>query len=389
MISSIAAPALRPDLHQPAEPDPRERPGRPDLRHRQHRHRRAAVGLDDRRPLRQPRAAGAARHRQARSSSSPPTAARTGATACAGSPRASPARRRAPRRPLRAAGAPEPARCARCSPSASAASTTSCSPSRSATRPSPACSARAAPGDHRLRRHPGGGALARQAGAGHCARRPSAPRGCEAGTLRLVGTDPERIFAEGEPPARATRSPTREMAEAPEPLRRRPRRRADRRRARAHPPRWRAARTRSAPATAAPRSLEAAGLRARPGAAATGARRRRWRRPRPGRTRTSVDEGVARDRRWPGPSRGCPAGWEALLRALPLCVVVGDVRSGRLLLFVRGQRRDAAPARGAAGGADGFTWVFLVPGAERGDDDRATASSACWRSPLTQRRGSS
>ena len=37
--------ALRADVAQPAEPGPRERPGRPDLRHREHRHRRAAVGV--------------------------------------------------------------------------------------------------------------------------------------------------------------------------------------------------------------------------------------------------------------------------------------------------------------------------------------------------------
>ena len=72
-----------------AEPRPRERPGRADLRHRQHRHRRAALGLDDRRPVRQPRAAGAARQRPRGSSSSPPTGGRTGATGCAASPRAS------------------------------------------------------------------------------------------------------------------------------------------------------------------------------------------------------------------------------------------------------------------------------------------------------------
>ena len=56
--------------------------------------------------------------------------------------------------------------------------------------------------------------------------------GIEAGTLRLVGTDPERIFARGRRACSTTRRPTRRWPSA-EPLRRRPRGRADHRRARA------------------------------------------------------------------------------------------------------------------------------------------------------------
>ena len=164
-----------------------------------------------------PRAAGAATTATPASSSSPPTGARTGATGCAASPRASPPRR--PPTPTSTSSLPvhpnprvrevlterltgldnvlltEPLGYADLRPPA---------------RPRP-------PRDHRLRRHPGRGALAGQAGAGHArddrahrGPRRRAPCGWSAPT-------PSVIFAEADRAARRATRPTPRWPSAPNP----------------------------------------------------------------------------------------------------------------------------------------------------------------------------
>ncbi len=139
------------------------------------------------------------------SSSSPPTGARTGATACVGSPRRGAFGRRAPRR------------CALSYPSipTRGARGTGRVPRRPRQRPA----RRAAWLRHLLapaeRCHlvitDSGGVQEEAPSLGKpvpvAGERTERTEGLEAGTLRLVGTDPERIFAEGNR-LLTTRSPT-------------------------------------------------------------------------------------------------------------------------------------------------------------------------------------
>ena len=159
--------ALRPDLGEPRQPGAREHPGRAGLRHRQHRHRRAAAG---------PRRWRSSSPTRSCRRSSTPTAAIVVVTAHrrenwgdglrgiaegVARPRRPPSRGR-----LRPPGPPEPARArgadrappgSRQRPAHRAARLRDLRPPA---RPRPHR-------DHRLRRHPGRGAVARQAGPGH------------------------------------------------------------------------------------------------------------------------------------------------------------------------------------------------------------------------------
>ena len=169
VISSHRLPALRADRGRTCENLVRENvPVEPDLRHRQHRHRRAALGVRARRPLREPGAPGALRRRPPDRRRHRPPARELGRRPARRSPRAS--RRLAARRTPRSASSSRCTRtraCARCwhAPAArprqrAAHRAARLRDLRAPARPLP-------PRHHRLRRHPGGGALARQAGAGH------------------------------------------------------------------------------------------------------------------------------------------------------------------------------------------------------------------------------
>ena len=209
-------PALRADLGQPREPRAREHPGRAGLRHRQHRHRRAALGLGDRRPVRQPASCRRCTTATRGSSSSPPTAARTGATACAGSPRAS---RASPSRTPRSTSScrvhPNP-RVREELAERSTGSTTCCSPSRSATPTFARLLARC----DLVITDSGGiqeeAPVAGQAGAGRARDAPSAPRASRPG--RCGWSAPTPTASSARPSAcSTTRSRTPEMATAENP----------------------------------------------------------------------------------------------------------------------------------------------------------------------------
>ena len=168
-----------------------------DLRHRQHRHRRAALGLRARRAVRRPGRAGGVRQRSAASSLVTAHRRENWGDGLRGHRRG---RRAARRRPhpdvaLRAPAAPEPARARRvCGRSLRAVANVLLTEPLSYAefaRLLARCHAR----DHRLGRHPGGGAGARQARARRARDAPSASRASRPARCALVGTDPDRIVA--------------------------------------------------------------------------------------------------------------------------------------------------------------------------------------------------
>ena len=174
------------------------------------------MGVADRRPLREPRAAGAARRRQRAWSSSPRTVARTGATAWRDRRGRRPAGAGRARRPFRAPRASEPAR----------ARGPHRAPQRSRQRPAHRAAGirdvRPPAGphplrDHRLRRDPGGGSLAGEAGARRPRGAPSAPRESRRERCAWSAPTPSGSSHEGSRAARRPRSPTPRWQRRPNP----------------------------------------------------------------------------------------------------------------------------------------------------------------------------
>ena len=142
---------------------------------------------------------------------------------------------RAPRRQLRPPAAPEPERAQELGRAARRSSTTCCSPSRSATPTFARLLGALRPRHHRLGRHPGGGAGRSASRCSSRARRPSAPRASRPARSGSSAPIPDASYAEGAPPARRPEPLRGDVAEAREPVRRRPRRPPDRARRSIYP----------------------------------------------------------------------------------------------------------------------------------------------------------